>query len=101
MKRQTEKQFMAMVIRLAKLCGWAIYHTRDSRKSDIGWPDLVLCRPPHLLFVELKTDTGEVKPEQEEWLGRLQECDQVARVWRPGDWSEIEAVLTGQEVASV
>lgn len=96
-KGQTEKQFMAMVIRLARLCGWSVYHVHDSRRSAHGWPDLVLCRPPRLLFVELKTDVGETTTEQEQWLGRLQECDQVARVWRPRDWKVIEAVLMGQD----
>lgn len=100
MKKQTEKQFMGMVIRLAEMCGWAVYHTHDSRRSEYGWPDLVLCREPVILFCELKTDDGEVKPEQEQWLARLKACGLDARLWRPGSWPEIEAVLTGQEVAT-
>lgn len=98
MKAQTEKQFMALVVRLAKLCGWSVYHVHDSRRSAHGWPDLVLCRPPRILFVELKTDTGEVKPEQAAWLAALTGCGLDARLWRPKDWSEIEDVLCNGEV---
>ena len=101
MKRQTEKQFQAMVIRLARLCGWEVYHTHDSRRSAHGWPDLVLCRPPVILFAELKTDVGTTKPSQERWLEMLRACGLDARLWRPADWDEIEAVLTGQDARAL
>lgn len=96
-KGQTEKQFHALVVQLAKLCGWAVYHTRDSRRSDFGWPDLVLCRPPRILFVEVKTEAGEVKPEQAAWLALLTGCGLDARLWRPGSWPEIQRTLTGED----
>ena len=51
---ELESAFMARIRRLARQYGWATYHTHDSRKSDKGFPDLVLVRET-ILFVELKT----------------------------------------------
>lgn len=90
----TEAQHQAAIIELAQLTGWRWYHVPDSRRCPAGFPDLVLCRPPVLLFVECKTDKGKLRPEQREWLQALFACDTVrARVWRPGDWAEIEETL--------
>lgn len=68
-----EAAFQDEVLGLARLYGWRAYHTHDSRRSAPGFPDLVLVRPPRLIFAELKTDTGRVKPEQEAWLEALAE----------------------------
>ena len=40
----TEEQFQQQIIDLADVRGWWHYHTRDSRRSDEGFPDLVLVR---------------------------------------------------------
>ena len=95
MPAASEKDFQRAITDLAKACGWKIYHTYDSRRSNPGWPDLVLAKPPRLLFVEVKTDFGKLRPEQQEWLQALLECQQDARVWRPRDWFSIERTLTG------
>ncbi len=89
----TEAAFQKMVITLARLCGWRVYHTYDSRRSQAGFPDLVLIRGQLLLFVELKTDTGRVTAEQKAWLAALAEAGQDVWVWRPADWPAIEAIL--------
>src|ERR1019366_8380560 len=39
---ETEKDFMARVIALAKSRGYKVYHTLNSRGSEAGLPDLVL-----------------------------------------------------------
>ena len=92
----TEAQHQAAIIELASVCGWHWYVVPDSRMCPAGWPDLVLVRPPHILFIECKTERGRVRPAQREWLDLLSRCDRVAvRVWRPGDWDEIEATLAG------
>ncbi len=41
-----EKPFQAQVVELARLSGWLTYHTHDSRRSQSGFPDLVLVRAP-------------------------------------------------------
>ena len=60
--RLTERQFQRQVLDLARLCGYRAYHTHDSRRSQPGFPDIVLVNPErrHTLFVELKTSTGRV-----------------------------------------
>jgi len=90
----SEKEFQAQVLDLAKLSGWFCYHTHDSRRSAPGFPDLVLARPPRLVFAELKSEEGRLRPEQGGWLAALGRCEAVeARLWRPSDWPEIEEVL--------
>jgi hypothetical protein len=92
----TEKQFQRQVIQLAAHCGWEPYHTYDSRRSQPGFPDLVLAHPKRgLLFVELKTDTGRLTKDQDRWRLVLLRAGADVRVWRPRDWDEIQATLTG------
>ena len=95
----TQKGFQQAAITLARLFGWRVHYTRDSR----GWPDLVLCRDGVLVFRELKTDRGHLTLEQEEWGDLLTRCGVDWAVWRPSDWARIETTLRGQlslEVAS-
>ena len=90
----SEKQFQAQVVQLARYQGWLVYHTYDSRRSADGFPDLVLVRPPTVLFVELKTEKGVTSMAQEEWLTVLGDCSQAeTALWRPGSWDEIERTL--------
>lgn len=91
--RTPERIFQRQVLELAALRGWWIKFEPDSRKTQAGWPDLVLLRPPRLLYRELKRDDGRLRPEQHIILAALQDCGQDARVWRPSMWSEIEGEL--------
>lgn len=84
----TEEQFQSQVIQIAQFHGYRlIYHTHDSRKSQAGWPDLVLAyvNRGRVLIRELKTATGKVSPAQSEWLAALQGAGINAGVWRPED----------------
>lgn len=96
----TEAEFQQQVIDMAGKCGWKSYHTHDSRRSNPGFPDLVLVRGSRCIFVECKREDGKVSPEQKEWLEALANCHHgvEAFVWRPGEWREIESVITGQVV---
>jgi hypothetical protein len=106
--QQTEAQFQTAVIDLARIHGWLIAHFHDSRRQlggklvgdadAAGWPDLTLVRGPELLLAELKTEKGRIKPTQLVWMEALLEvarCSEYVhvRLWRPSDWSEIEAML--------
>jgi hypothetical protein len=91
---QTEKSFQAQVEQLAKLYGWKIYHTRYSFRSAAGFPDLVLVRPPRLIFAELKRNTGTVTPEQWNWILTLKEVPGVeVCIWRPENWKDVDGCL--------
>lgn len=89
-----ERDFQAQVLKLARLTGWLCYHTHDSRRSAAGFPDLVLVRPPQIVFAELKSESGKLRPEQEAWLKALAGSESVeAALWRPRHWPEIEQTL--------
>ena len=96
----TEKAFQDIVRGFASLMGWHnIYHTHDSRRSDLGFPDLVMVRDAVVLFVELKTQKGKVRPEQESWGQALVQVEGAApchikyRIWRPSQWDQIVETL--------
>ena len=93
--QETEKGFQSAVIQLAKLYGWRVYHTFDSRHSAKGFPDLTLVRGVRCIMAELKTDIGRVSPDQKDWLRELSEVPGIeAALWRPRDWPILEATLT-------
>ncbi len=95
----TERAFQQQVVDLATLCGWAHMHVLEMRRSDPGWPDLVLCRPPELLVVELKTATGRLRPEQERWLKALGQCGVEVHCWRPADFQRVQQRLRRRSAA--
>ncbi len=98
----TERDFQRQVVQLARLMGWRIYHTHDSRRSAAGFPDLVLVHPHRgIIFAELKSPTGRTTPEQEGWLALLLQAGQRAYLWRPEDLPAIAAVLGGSEVQTL
>jgi hypothetical protein len=88
----TERQWQAQVVDAARLLGWRVYHTHDSRRSEPGWPDLALVRD-RLIMAELKTDRGRVSLAQREWLDALRAADVETYLWRPADWDDVIAIL--------
>ena len=89
-----EKDFQAQVIRIAKALGWLIYHTYDSRRSEPGFPDLVMVRGDRILYRELKTEKGRLTPHQKIWGEKLSEAGADYAVWRPSMKDEIESELS-------
>lgn len=91
----TEKTFQSQVVQLARLCGWRVYHTHDSRRSAPGFPDLFLVRAEKALAAELKVGRNRPTPEQTAWLESLNRAGVRAVLWTPADWDEIRDTLTG------
>ena len=86
----SEKHFLLQVRELARVENWLTYHTHRSERSEPGFPDLVLCRPPRVIFVELKTERGRLSADQRLWLDVLFRCNEVETyLWRPQDWDRI------------
>jgi hypothetical protein len=101
----SESELLATVLGLAQTYGWLTYHTRDSRQSNTGMPDVVLARAPDLLLFELKDEKGKLSkgryskkgnylPGQEDWLKVLASCTRLkSGLWRPCQLAEIEEML--------
>jgi hypothetical protein len=83
----TEETLQASVLELAKALGILPYHTHDSRRSPAGFPDLVLAGRRGVIFAELKSAGGAMRPEQTTWKYMLLASGQRWRLWRPGDWT--------------
>jgi hypothetical protein len=63
-------------------------------QGDAGLPDLILCKPPRLLFAELKRERGRVSEAQADWLDALSRCSGVeVYLWKPSDWEFIVRIL--------
>lgn len=91
----SEKEFQRQIVELAEMLGWYVYHTFDARRSQRGFPDLALIRPPRLIFAEVKRQKGKVSEHQAAVLELLNRCPHVeSYVWRPSDWPQIERLLS-------
>ncbi len=88
----SEDQLLTAVLHCARVGRWLAYHVRNSRagitQGDVGFPDLIMVRPPRLIVAELKDGKARSKPTmmQAEWLERLKESGAEAYLWRPMDW---------------
>jgi VRR-NUC domain len=95
----SEKEYMQQIIDLARLTGHYCYHTFDSRRSEPGMTDLVILKATRErpLFVEVKTENGELT-EHQEIVKQILEAMPGAdyRLWRPSDWTEVEMTLVGR-----
>jgi len=85
----SEKAFMAAVIAEAKRNGWRVYHTHDSRKSEAGFPDLLLLRHTRIMVAELKVGDNKPTAAQLNWLEAFGDATVEWHVWRPDQWAEI------------
>ena len=92
---QSEKDFMAEVVAYAKRNGYMVYHTHNSRRSEPGFPDLVMIRGELLVAAELKRSEKE-RPtaEQLNWMAAFAGVKRVrSMLWIPDDWPGIVQTL--------
>lgn len=105
----TEAGFTKAVIDYAHLTGWLAAHFRTTRTQrrdgsihyqtpvqgdGAGFPDLLLVRGGRVLAAELKMPGRKTTPEQDAWLRAFRTAGVPAYLWVPGDWPEIERVLS-------
>jgi len=88
----TEKQWQATVVKAARTLGWRVYHTYDSRRSQPGFPDLVIVRD-RVVYLELKSEGGRLFRAQANWLAALGLAGAEVHVFRPSDWDLVSEVL--------
>lgn len=94
----TEQHLQRQVEALARALGWHVHHETDSRRSPAGLPDVVAYHhdQARVMFAELKTTRGRLRPEQRAWLAAVHHAGGEAYLWRPADLLDgtIRATLT-------
>ena len=90
----TETQFQGLVLDVAETFGWEVFHDGDSRRSNAGFPDLVLVKDGRIIFAELKREKNSYpSKEQMNWLALLSQAawdNVMAVLWRPSsNWQEV------------
>lgn len=105
----TEEHLLRAVLELAALRGITTAHFRPALAQSGRWhtavagngkgfPDLVLVGAGGILYRELKTDTGRLRPEQVVWLRELTAAGADAGVWRTAD---LESGLIERELRAI
>lgn len=84
-----EAALQRLVVDAAEAHGLLTYHTFDSRRSNPGFPDLVIVGANGVLYAELKSATGRLSPMQVYWLDSLTAAGQNVRLWRPEHWPHV------------
>ncbi len=94
---QSEAEFQAQVVQLAKLHLWKVVHFPDSRRVTCpGWVDLVLAHEVRgVAFAELKREGHKPRPSQVWWHDRLRAAGCRVYVWTSREWDDVVRVLTG------
>ena len=97
----TETQFLKSVVSVAEDGGWLVYHTYDSRRSQAGFPDLVMTKAGRTIFAELKSQKGRIKAAQQNWLDELGKTQGLeVFLWRPSDMDEVVKNLMGHRIVA-
>ena len=111
----SEKELQAYVKDMAMLYNWSSYHqvtsvfcptckkpTYSKVSGDSGLPDLVLAHENgRLIFAELKSQKGALRPGQPEWLKLLHRGrGREVYLWRPSDMDAISQILIPSHDAS-
>ncbi len=96
---ETEANFQALIVDLAERFRWWTFHPLSSKGSNPGYPDLTMLRYEgarcRALWVEVKTSSGRLRPEQVRVGQMLLAAGLDFRVWRPGMWlADIVPTLT-------
>ena len=106
-----EPAFQAQVIGLLRVYRWSlIYHAPDGGHAPgasgrrvaggqipegRGFPDLLAVKGERLLVAELKTNTGRLRPGQQDWLHGFHRAGAEAYLWKPAQWDEIHDIIRG------
>lgn len=87
-----ERDWSRQVRELAQTLGWTVYHTHDSRKSDVGFPDYVLVRD-RVIFLELKREKTRPTDKQRDWIRSLHAAGCEVYLARPRHLEALARVL--------
>jgi hypothetical protein len=90
----SEKDYQQQIVDLARLQGWRVFHCFDSRRSEPGFPDLILVRGITMLCMEVKREDAKMDTAQQVWLDLLQQVRTVSAVMvKPSQWGIVAETL--------
>jgi hypothetical protein len=91
----TEKQLQEAVIEAAGYLGYRHFHAFDMRRSDVGFPDLLLLRERdgRCYAIECKSSTGRPTSAQLDWIAAFAACGIPAMIVRPIDLDTVLEML--------
>jgi hypothetical protein len=100
----TEAQLQDTIVSAARKLGYLVFHDHDSRRSETGFPDLVIVGHSRVIVFECKTAKGKLRPatinrkgrflpSQEDWLWEFARAGVEAGVIRPNDLDEALELL--------
>jgi hypothetical protein len=81
-EKELQSQLFGTKVGIAKMLGWACYHTLKSKGSEPGFPDWTIARD-RVVFVELKTEKNTLSDSQVTWIKRLDMAGAEVYVVRP------------------
>jgi hypothetical protein len=93
-----ERDWQHQVRELAAMLGYRRgYHTKDSRRSDTGFPDLVLVSRDkrRVVFLELKREKTQPTAAQADWIRDLHAAGAEVYLARPRNLDALATVLGG------
>lgn len=93
-KAMTEDELLTAITGAATYLGWRWVHYRRSDLAQMqghsGFPDVVLAKEGRVIFLELKSRTGKLRPDQYAWANAIGE--QWHGAW-PANLDEVIAML--------
>lgn len=91
----TEKELQSAIVDVLDAYGWRFAHFRPAQaqsgnwmtamQGHIGYPDITAVKGVKILFIELKSEKGKVRPEQDDWLTDLADAYLGVHLVRPSN----------------
>jgi hypothetical protein len=85
---KSEAEIQAEIVEYLKLCGWLVFRLNSGKAANNlrlcppGTPDLLAVGRLASFWIEVKTPTGKLRPEQEQMIEELRKRGQFVLVAR-------------------
>lgn len=100
----TEAELQRGLVEAARALGYLVFHATVARRSETGFPDLLIVGHGRVLAWECKTERGRVRPAsvtrrgrylpgQMDWIEAFRAAGIDARIVRPSDYDAALAAL--------
>lgn len=101
----TEKDLERAVAEMARYLGFMVFHARPAQTragwvtpvayDGKGYPDLTLVGNGRVVFLEIKSATGRLSPDQGEWKRKIIDAGQEWFLVTPKSWTsgEVDKIL--------